>query len=179
MLVTIRKSKVFLIILLLVFLSIQKIYSKEDRELYSQALNAVRHQETVFAFMHFHALLECCPKSKFFEDALFAVGEYYFSISDYYNATDSFLKLINQYPNSGARPFALAYLAEIARKNKKVDLARDLEKEIIRFKSARLLFREFKEHKYISSFSNRYKATYFIDRIEIHINNELFAKIPL
>ena len=160
-------------------LFLRAAYSGESQELYHEGLNFARSGDVDFAFMRYQSLLENCPDAEFIEDVLFAVGEHYFSISDYYNAAMTFNNFINSYSESDALPFALNYLAKIFRQAGKEDSALNFEKAIISFKQTSLLFSNFKEHAYTSSFYKKYKAVYFIDRVEIYINNELSAKIPL
>ncbi len=173
------KFRIIAIILFTAFLFIQNAYSEEAQRLYHEGLNLARSGDMDFAFMRYQTLLENYPDAEFIDDVLFAVGEQYFSIADYYNATETFHEFIKRYPESNALPFALIYLAKISRQAGQEDLAISFEKAIISFKQTSLLFSNFKEHKYVSSLYKKYKAVYFIDRIEIYINNELFAKISL
>lgn len=173
------KIKIFVTVFL-VFLFTKTVYSQTVGELYGLGLSYSRSGETDAAFMYFHACVnERFSKSKSVEAALFAVGEYYFSTADYFDAFGAFRRFVNDYPKSKALPFAFIYLAKIARSQGKDALAKDFEKEVIRFKQTSLLFKEFKEHKYVSSLLKKYKARYFIDKIEIYINNGLFAEISL
>ncbi len=174
-----KKNKIIALVLLMACLFTQVAYSEESQRLYHEGLNLARSGDMDFAFMRYQLLLENYSDAEFIDDVLFAVGEHYFSILDYYNAAMIFNEFINRYPESGALPFALIYLAKISRQAGKEDLAINFEKAVISFKQNSLLFSNFKEYTYISSFYKKYKAVYFIDRVEIYINNELSAKIPL
>jgi outer membrane protein assembly factor BamD (BamD/ComL family) len=174
-----RKIRIILLVILLACLFTQGAYSEESQRLYHEGLNLARRGDMDFAFMRYQLLLENYPDAEFIEHVLFAVGERYFSMSDYYNAAMTFNEFINRYPESDALPFALIYLAKISRQAGKEDLATNFEKAVISFKQTSLLFTNYKEHTYVSSFYKKYKAVYFIDRVEIYINNELSAKIPL
>jgi len=174
-----KKILLLIIIFWVTLFSLQIVCAQGDQDLYSQGVAAGRRGETDFAFMNFHALVETYPESKYFEHAFFSIGEYYFSVANYENAKITFLKLINKFPKTKTKPFALVYLMEMAKRQDQEGLVKELEKEIIRFKQTSLIFRDFQEHRYVSGFSKRYKAVYFIDRIEIYINNELSARIPL
>ena len=111
------------------------------------------------------------------EDALFSLGEYYFGVSDYHDAVKAFSRFIASYPESEAKLFAFAYLLEVARDEGNQDLAGMLTKEIVTSKQLNLLFSEFKKQTYISSFSKEYKAIFFIDKVEIYIDEEFFSEI--
>ncbi len=175
----IKKTAIIFIALFTPYLFTQNAYSDEARKLYSEGLSLARRGDVDFAFARYQMLLENYPDAEFIDDVLFAAGEYYFSISNYYNAAALFNKLIIQYPESKALPFVLGYLAKICRMENKENLAENLEKTIIRFKQTSFLFSNFKEYKYVSSFYKKYKVVYFIDRVEIYINDKLFAKILL
>lgn len=174
-----KNIKIITLVLFFSCLFMQGAYPQESQKLYHEGLKFARSGDMDFAFMRYQMLLENYPDAEFIEDVLFAIGEHYFSTSDYYNAAMTFNEFINRYQESDALPFALIYLAKITRQAGKEDLAVNFEKAVISFKQTSLLFSNFKEHTYVSSFYKKYKAVYFIDRVEIYINNELFAKIPL
>lgn len=173
----ITKLKIFFIILLLIFLSPHRGDTQEDKKLYSQGIKAARSGDIDFAFMNFYRLLSIFPESEFSEDALFATGEYYFLIGDYYDAARTFNRFINNYPGSEAELFALIYLLEIAKIRGKEKLVKILEKEIVTSQRLAFLFRDFKEYKYLSPLFKSYKVVYFIDKVEFYIDGKLFTKI--
>ena len=127
--------------------------------------------------MHFRKIICAFPESKYRENCLFAMGEYYFSISDYRDAASSFNKFINDYPKAKAKPFALAYLFKIAKREKNEKLQKELKHAIVSMQQLSLLFRDAKEHKYTSPLSKTYKVTYCIDKVEFHINGKLLTQI--
>jgi len=172
--ISLRKLFFPLIIFLLVFTL--EGYAGEDKRLYSEAVRAARKGKDDFAFMKFNLILEMHPKSKLLERALFATGEYYFQIRNYYDASVTFKKFVLDYPNSKAKLFALVYLLEIARKLEKERLINAIEKEIVTFWQVSLFFRNYKTYKYTSPFSKRYKALYFIDRVEFYIDGQFLTK---
>jgi outer membrane protein assembly factor BamD (BamD/ComL family) len=172
-----RPKAGFFVVLLLCLFFAHKAYAWTDKQLYVRAMKYVQAGDTDFAFLDLCKILERYPKSKYVQQALFAAGEYYFLLADYMDAARSFERFIDDYPQSEARPFALAYLFKIAVIEQKIDLIKELEIEIATSKQLSFLFRDFKEHRYLSPFSRQYKALYFIDRIEFYINDELFTKV--
>jgi len=144
-----------------------------------QGVKSARRGDRNAAFLSFDSLVKTYPKSSYLEPANFALGEYYFSISDRSDAAEAFRNFISKYRDSPARPFALVYLAGILRQEGNNDAAKALEIEVIRFRHGGLIFADFKEHKYQSVFGKKYRALYFVDRIKIYIDNELFSEIPL
>jgi len=171
------KLRIFFFLVLFIFLIQYNGYSQEDKSLYLQATRAARSGKIDFAFMNFRKLLNEYPESKYRQQALFGTGEYYFSIGDYEDAVQSFNKFINSYPESEAKSFAIAYLLHIAKRKGEETVVEKLEKELIGFQQSSLLFRDFEELQYLSPLYKNYKALNFIDKIEIYIDNEIFAKI--
>lgn len=161
----------------LCLISGKNVYPIEGRSLYYKGLHAARIGNKDVAFMDFKAFLKGFPESKMAKNALFSTGEYYFSISDYRDAAESFVRFIKLYPEAKAKLFALVYLHEIAKSQGNQELVEKISKEIITFKQLRLLFSEFEEYVYWSVFSNQYKAVFFIDKVEIYINEELFKEL--
>lgn len=151
--------------------------AEADDDLYSQAASYAKNGDFDAAFMSLHLFINNNPPPKLAEKALFSIGEYYFLKSDFFDANAAFERLIKEYPGSKEKVFALAYLLKIAqiRKNKP---ARDkAENEIAASKQLILLFSESKQYKYASLFGKKYKAVYFIDKVEVHIDETLFTTV--
>ncbi|MFH1458835.1 MAG: outer membrane protein assembly factor BamD [Candidatus Omnitrophota bacterium] len=151
-------------------------YAQSDKYIYNSAQEAMAQGDRDFAFMHFRSLLRFSPNSRYYKKALFATGEYYFTNGDYYDAEKIFSQLIESYPENEALPFAIMYLLKIDQLYNQ-EQASNLKKQVIQFKQLSLLFSEFKEYSYTSPLNYKYKAIYFIDRVEFYINGELFEEI--
>ena len=173
----ISKHKLFYTSLLLIILFSSFGYAQEDKKMYYRGIRAMRAGNKNFAFFDFRRLLEKFPTSRFVEPALFTIGEYYFSIAAYYDAGQAFTKHINDYPESKAKLFSLVYLLKLAEIEGNESLVKDLKKEIIVFFQLSFLFRDFKEYQYRSPSYRRYKAVYYIDRVEFYIDGKQFAQI--
>ncbi len=150
-------------------------YPQEDVSLYRKGIKSARSGNVAFAFMSFYQLLENFPKSQFTEKALFGLGECYYLLFAYKDAYETFTRIIEDDPQSEAKIFILAYCLEFARKDGKKDLAKSIKKEIVTNRQLSLVFSDFKEHIFESIFS--YKAIYFIDKVEIYRDEELFIKV--
>ncbi len=172
-----KKTVFFLIIFAISMIFSNSGFAESDAYLYNTAKQAVAAGDNDYAFMCFRSLLHYSTKSKYYKAALFSTGEYYYSIGDYRSAEKSFSDFIDCYPKDEALPFAVVYLLKISEQMQISKTAADLRKKVITFKQLSLLFSEFKELSYISPLDLHYKAIYFIDRIEIYINEELFEKI--
>ncbi len=165
------------IIALLLILIYGLGYAQDDKELYSKAVNAARTKDSGFAYMYFKEILSEFPDSRYRPEAIFASGEYYFSVNNYSYASEFFTRFVTDYPDSKAEIFALAYLLKIAEIRGQEASVKELKDLIINSKRLILVFKEFKVSRYNSALQNKYKAIYYIDKIEFYINGELFEKI--
>jgi len=152
-------------------------HAQEDRSLYNQGIRAVNEKNFNLAFMYFQQFLRAYPDSKLAESVLFAIGEYYFSIKAYYDSFHTFSRLVKGFPESKARLFAMVYLLETAKRENKQDAVNELKKQIVTYQKVKLLFSDFKEYTYTAPASRKYKAIYYIDRVEIFIDEEFFTEI--
>ncbi|MFC1658365.1 tol-pal system YbgF family protein [Candidatus Omnitrophota bacterium] len=169
--------KTVLLLFAFAFLLQYKGYAQDGKRLYREGVAAAKKGEIDFAFISFHRLLLDFPESKYREQALFAVGEYYFSIGGYNDAVRHFTQLADDFPQAQNRPFALAYLLAMAKKSGTDDRVAQIEKELIGSQQLSLLFREFKEIQYTSALDKHYKALNFIDKILICVEDEPLAEI--
>jgi outer membrane protein assembly factor BamD (BamD/ComL family) len=171
-------KKIFLLIGILCILSGTPgiSHAQTDAELYNNAKLAAKQGDRDFAFMQYHSLMRLSENSPYYHDALFAVGEYYFDMSNYYDAYRTFVEFVELYPRSEALPFAVVYLLKMEQ-NQQENESEDLEKKVITFKQLSLLFSEYKEYLYTSPLGTKYKAVYFIDKVEIYINEVLFETV--
>jgi len=165
------------VMVFLILLFCRAGYCQESQEIYHEGVQAARAGDLDYAFMYFQSLVKEYPESRYGNDALFAMGEYYFIKGDYPDANGVFIKLINDYPDSKGEIFALVYLLKIAESRGNEDLAQDLKDKIATSKRLVLLFKDSKEYKYKSPLSKAYKAVYYIDKVHFYLDGELFAQI--
>lgn len=173
----IMKNKVFWLFLLFIFSVFNAASAQNEGQLYSKAVREARSGNRDAAFMYFRALLADHPDSKYTEKALFATGEYYFSVNDNSDAFRAFTRYIDDYPDSQATAFALMYLLKIAEQQRQESFSKDIEMMIVTLKRLSFLFRESKEYRYQSPLCRKYRAVYYIDKVEFFIDGEFFAKI--
>jgi len=172
------KSKAFFFTLIFIFcLFLKSTSAAQDKKIYLDALKKARSGDLNFAFMDLSTLLERYPDSEYREETLFAVGEYYYLIRDYKDSASIFIRFINEYPQSKAKPFALVYLLKIAESQQEDEFIKGLEKYVMGIRQSIFLFKDFKEYEYVSSLLREHKAVYYIDKVEFYIQGELFAKI--
>ncbi|MFH1655069.1 MAG: tetratricopeptide repeat protein [Candidatus Omnitrophota bacterium] len=174
-----KKIKVIFILLIIVYLFVPNCYCGEDKELYYRGVNLARRGKADEAYGYFHMVLNNFDKSdRFVENALFGIGEYYFSIGARYEARETFRKVVDEYSESISALLALGYLSKIAKAEGKQESIESIKKEIISFKQVSLLFRDSEEFDFLSAMRKDYKAVYFIDKVEIYIDGEIFEEIP-
>ena len=171
------KSKILFLVLVSILLAGGVSHAREDQEIYSAALENAKSGNREFAFMYFRSILTKYPDSKYTQDALFAVGEYYFLLADYDDAFEAFGRYTRDYPHSQETPFVLIYLFKMAKIKGKDSLAGKLEKAIVTFRRLSLLFRNSRDYKYRSPLFRKHRVVYYIDKVEFYVDEELFAKI--
>ncbi|MFH2146211.1 MAG: hypothetical protein ABII75_09355 [Candidatus Omnitrophota bacterium] len=164
-----------LIVLLFTGLAGEKLFAEPREFLYERGRAPIAGTERDFAFIDFYALTQQGPRAPYYKKALFATAEYCFFNADYEAAQEQLLEFVQEHSKDEAVPFALAFMLKLNKEDRVV--SEKIMKKLVEFVQLTLLFREFKEHTYVSALGTEYKAKYFIDRIEIYINNELFENI--
>lgn len=170
------KNKFILLILAFSFLAsgLPKGWADEDE--YLRAKSFVKSGDKDFAFIKFLTIVNEKPNSRYRQQALFAVAEYYFTASDYIDAFEALRKFIQNYPDSQMRPFALVYLLKISQAWQKDSLAKNIESQIKNLKKVVLVFKDTKEEKFISPLGINHKIVYYIDRIQFYLDGKLQAQ---
>ncbi|MBN3040628.1 MAG: hypothetical protein JW867_05830 [Candidatus Omnitrophica bacterium] len=171
-------SKKILLTVLLILVSFNNLYAQRETYLFHKAVGEAKSGNRDFAFIYFRRFLQSEPDSNLAKEAVFALGEYYYSLKSFPNATLYFKRFITDYPKNDARIFAYAYLLDLAKADGKIELTAVLEKKIVTYYSLSLLFRKYKEYRYKSPMAKNYKALYYIDKVQIYLDEELFAEIP-
>lgn len=167
-------ARIALLIILACLLSGTPAFCQSERQEYSAAVEFAKKGDIDFAFMHFRSLLN----TGYRQEALFAVGEYYFLKSDYTDAVSAFTDYLREFPDSSGKPFALAYLLKIEERAGRESLVQDLTKKIVTLRRMILVFKDFKEYEFKSGLNRQHKVIYYIDKVEFYINGQLFARIP-
>jgi hypothetical protein len=152
-------------------------YCQEEDRLYGQAVDAARAGDSYTLFFSLHSLMGQYPDTRHKEAALFGLGEYYFGISDYADASNSFRVLLEEFPETKSRIFCLGYLLEMAKRQGRKDQAAELEQAIANSRRVILIFKKSKAYTWRSMSRTAYKAVYSIDTVELYANGELFSKV--
>lgn len=152
-------------------------YAGEADALYAKAIRAAKAGQVDFAFMYYNQLDRDYPDSPYREQVLFAKGEYFYGLPAFEQAQEAFNTLIQEYPKSLRRLFALVYLYNIADAKGNIELLESLKKEILTFRQVGLVFKETKEFKYPSPLYRNFRAVFYIDKIEFYRGGELFVTV--
>ena len=168
----------YLISMIIVFMVALPVFPfSQESAAYGEIAASIRQRDLPTAFALMHSFAVSYPHSRHLEKVIFSMGEYYYHDGAYYDARQSFDRFLKDHPDSKARLFAMAYLYEIAKiKGSPQDVER-LAREIITFMNVSLLFRDYKSYGFTSFLQKRYKAVYFIDKVEFYIGDELFTSL--
>lgn len=172
------RRKIFITILIY-FILIASGYAKDAVTTFNEAKRSAQKGDLDFAYIGFDTILRLYPESKYFMPSLFSIGEYYYQRGNKRQAEKTFKKFtaLSDKETSKALPFAYAYLLKLSNKNKDSFERQNLIKNIVSLKRISLFFREFQEYEYESSTGKFYQIIYFIDRVKIYIDEELFLEV--
>ena len=171
------RTKVWVILAGLLLLAPVCGSAGEEDALYAKAIQAARSGRIDFAFMYYNQLDRDYPRSRHREQILFAKGEYFYELPAYPEAVKLFSVLLQEYPKSPAKLFALMYLYKIAEAGQDARALENFKKEVLTFRQVGLVFKETREYKYQSPFYRAYRAVFYIDKVEFYRGGELFAAV--
>lgn len=165
-----------LAVLVFLFLSVPAV-AAEDAILYQRTLQAARNHQYEFAFMNLRSLLRDYPASRYRDEALFGKAEYHFMQGDLEEARRAFEEYLRAAKDSQDKAFVLAYLWRIAQLQDNAEKMKDLQKRLGELQRVSLIFREFKEYKFVSTLQRRHRIIYHIDQFEFYVEDNLLANI--
>jgi len=172
-----------LIILLLGPLGCATLSETSDR--YRSAVGAIENNQPYFAVVYLKSFLKDDPQSIYAPAATFALGEYYFDNSDYFNALTTLSDFIHRYPKDKGAVFAKLIIYKIITGFKKEEDAGDQESELIKEIRKELfsqpLFLIFYDKKlprpYKSLFKNSYLVYDYVDKMKVFRNDKIFLEL--
>ncbi|MFA5060476.1 MAG: hypothetical protein WC676_07615 [Candidatus Omnitrophota bacterium] len=106
----------------------------------------------------------------------FAIAEYYFKINDFVDARLAFEDYKKNRLADLHILLANCYLYKIAQTAGQAQITEDLKKEIFN-KQFVLLFDRYKSIKYKSLLGSQYEILYFVDKIDVFLNGDVFVQI--
>jgi len=167
-------------ILVIFFLTVSwapQAFADEDALLFAQAKTEAKKGQDEFAFMHYRSILRDYPSSRFILPSSFSQAEYYFLLADYQKASSLFQELIQLYPDSQEKLFALAHLLKIAQLQEDQAMIHQWEKEILTIKPTSFIFRDKKQFVYRTPLNRFFKAVFRINQIDFFQGEKLFVQI--
>ncbi len=167
----------FVIIFMGLFFFSAPVFAGDARLIYSQVERNARQGNVDFAFMGCKNIIENYPKSKYDAACMFALGEYYYDLPNYEKAYSFFQQYIDQFPESEAKFFALAYLQKISSLKGDKSLIEEHKTAIIKHRQLSLVFRKKEKQIYRSALNNIYHAYIYINKIEFYVEGQILTKI--
>jgi len=130
-------------------------------------------------FMHYRSILNNSMTQQAKKEALFAMGEYFYLSSDYFEAKKHFYDYLRNSPDTSGRIFAEAYLFKMAQfRNDQVAIDH-IKSNILTNQPQSYIFRDQKTYEFHSPLKRVHSAVYSIDELKIYIDDEIFVKISL
>ena len=145
---------------------------------WQDAIGSAKQGEYDFAFMNFRTILEDYPNSRYCLSAKFALGEYYFLQNNLQAASDEFKSFYAKYPQHEEALIALVYLFKIAQIQKNPNTMKNYRNKAASFRQLTFIFNDKKSFKYLSGFQRKHKLVYYINKVELYVNGQLFTEVP-
>ncbi len=151
--------------------------ASEADSVWKEAVRFVQQKEPDFAFMDFQTIVQNYPDCPYALPAQFAEGEYYFLQDNLEMASSAFENFCAKYPRHEEALIALAYLFKIAQIQKNPDAIKDYHHKIASFQQLGFIFNEKKSFTFLSGFGREHKLVFYIDRIELYVDGQLFTQV--
>ncbi len=150
--------------------------SEADLE-WKEAIGLAKQGEYDFAFMNFQTVLDDCPDARRCLAAEFAQGEYYFLQNNLLMASDAFKSFYAKYPRHEEALIALAYLFQIAKIQNHPNDMKEYRTKAASFRQLTFIFNDRKFFKFLSGFQREHKLVYYINKVELYVNGQLFTEV--
>ncbi len=154
------------------------VNAAEDGIVWEEAVQMAKRGDADFAFMYFRILAHDYPDSRRAVDAQFALGEYYFLQGNFAVAAQEFGDFCARYPKRKETLAALGYLYQMARMQGQTDAMKKYRDRVVASHQVILIFDEKQSFQFLSGFQRRHKVAFYIDKIEVWIDDKLFSEIP-
>lgn len=155
------------------------VFSADADATVRRAREVARQGQPDFAFSYLGPILAAQVLSPAYAEALFASGQYYMRINNPLFAQAAFESFIEKFPSASQGVFARAYLVVLARQRNDTVTAVQQEACIARSKHVGLVFREWREYRYVSVLNVSLIARYFIDRVEVYADDAIVLTVSL
>lgn len=115
--------------LIFITVVITPVVTRADQadQLYKEGLALEKKGQRDFAFFKYFTIIRNHPNSKWADASLFKIAEFYYENRDYFNARETFERLIKQYPKSGFAAESKQYLDNMSGMFKTSDLENSIK----------------------------------------------------
>ena len=132
--------------------------------------------KNLYKFLHLRGRLQDRISGTERSRVNFAIAEYYFKVNDLIDTKSAFEGYVKENPIGITTLLANVYLYKMAQlENNQAKIAA-LKKEMFKEQFI-LLFNKYKILSYTSLYGNKYEVHYFVDRIEIFLNGDIFERV--
>jgi outer membrane protein assembly factor BamD (BamD/ComL family) len=179
-----RKNS-FGLILSLVFLAAGCATLSDAGERYRCGVQAIRDGRWDFALVHLKAVVDEDPNSPYAPAATFALGEYYYDHSDYFNAIKMLSSYLRLYPKDKGVVFAKLLVYKIVTEFKAHEtlsgqeeaLMKDIRKELFSQPLFLMFYDKKTPRSYKSLFRHNYVVYDYVDQIKVFRDDKIFLQL--
>jgi len=152
---------------------------------YRSGVSAFRDGQTYFAIVHLRRLIEEAPDSPYAPQSMFAVGEYYYDINDYFNSIKMLSMYVRQHPKDKGVVFAkvliykmiTTFKSESALNEQEEALMKEIRKELFSQPLFLVFYDKKSPRSYKSLFQHAYLVYDYVDRIKVFRDDKLFLEL--
>lgn len=157
----------------------------ESGERYNEGLTAIRDGQNYFAVIHLKSVVNNDPQSPYAPSAAFALGEYYFDNTDYFNALRTLSDYIHSYPKDKGVVFAKLIIYKIITTSQNGEfsgvqesaLIKEIRKELFSQPLFLIFYDKKAPRSYKSLFKNSYLVYDYVDKIKVFRNDKIFLEL--
>ncbi len=154
-------------------------------EQYRDGLRDLKEGRIYFAFLNFRSVFKEDPDSPYAPEAAFAVGEYYFDNSDYFNSLKTLSDYIHKYPKHRGAVFAKLIIYKILTDVKREDvlgvqedtLVKEIRKELFSQPLFLIFYDKKSPRSYRSLFNHSYLVYDYVDMIKVFRDDKIFLEL--
>ncbi len=157
----------------------------ETADHYRAGVSAFEDGQTDFAIIHLRRVINEAPESPYAPQSMFALGEYYYDNTDYFNSIKRLSSFIRQHPKDKGVVFAkvliykmiTTFKAESALNEQEEALMKEIRKELFSQPLFFVFYDKKSPRSYKSLFHHAYLVYDYVDRIKVFRDDKLFLEL--
>ena len=154
-------------------------------EQYREAMQDFREGREYFSVLNLKSVIKDDPESPYAPQSAFAVGEYYYENSDYFNALKTLSDYIHDYPKHKGVVFAKLIIYKILTDVKREDvlgvhedtLINEIRKELFSQPMFLIFYDKKSPRSYKSLFRHSYLVYDYVDKIKVFRDDKFFIEL--